>query len=87
MSLKVQWYYLIRNPVDNSFDNFTIIANEVATVDTDKYSVWTTPPGIYTLQVLISILYDIVDPDQEIKLTSCMTLCHVYESNSKLANS
>ena len=56
--------------MDNSFDNFTIIANEVATVDTDKYSVWTTPPGIYTLQVLTQILYNIVDPDPEIKDTS-----------------
>lgn len=41
---------MIRNPVDNSFDNFTILANEVATVNKDKYSVWTTPPGLYTMQ-------------------------------------
>ena len=68
--LKVQWYYLIRNPVDNSFDNFTIIANEVATVDTYKYSVVTSTTVIYTLQVLTQILYNIVDPDPEIKDTS-----------------
>jgi len=49
--LQVQWYYMIRNPLDNSFDNFTILANEVATVDPRKYRVWTPSPNIYSLKV------------------------------------
>lgn len=34
-----------------SFDNFTILANEVATIDTKKYHVWTTPGDIYSIRV------------------------------------
>ena len=49
--MQVQWYYMIRNLQDNTFDNFTILANEAATVDAKKYRVWSTPPNLYSLKV------------------------------------
>ena len=42
---------MIRNLQDNTFDNFTILANEAATVDAKKYRVWSTPPNLYSLKV------------------------------------
>lgn len=47
---------MIRNLADNTFDNFTILANEAATVDARKYSVWTTPPNLYSLKANRNIL-------------------------------